>query len=259
MNQLRAALRAAEVHLKLQVVNPLAYLGAIIFPVAVTAIGLIVLSPGGYTGRIAYAALGGGLVGLYGTAYTDAGFSINSERWTGTLEQLMGSPTPLSVIVIGKVAASMLYGLAAILVSVGLAFVAFHRVLPLTDAVPFAVSFLLTIVAFFAVCMAMAPVFPMARWAFTIVNGLELTVYLLCGFMFPTGQLPGWVQAISSILPPTWTIRALYAATGQPVGRDYARWWLIASVLIVIYLAISIVSFRIVEVRTRMSGQLALA
>jgi len=256
---LRAALRAAEVHLKLQVVNPLAYLGTIIFPVAMTGIGLVLLAPGGHGSRITYAALGGGLVGLYGVAYTDAGFSINSERWTGTLEQLIGCPTALSVIVLGKVAASLLYGLVAVLVSLTLAFAAFHRLLAVVDAVPFIVSFLLTIFALFALCMAMAPVFPMARWVFTIVNGLELTVYLLCGFMFPTGQLPGWVQAISALLPPTWTIRSLYAATGQPVGHDYARWWLIAIALSVIYLAISIVVFRIVEVRSRMSGQLALA
>ena len=177
----------------------------------------------------------------------------------GTLEQLMGCPTPLSVIMLGKVATNVLLGVGSFALSIGVAFIGFHRVLPPVDGVPFAVSFVMTIAAFFALGMALAPIFPLARWSFTIANGAEALIYILCGFMFPTTGLPVWVQAISSVLPPTWTIRALYAATGQPVGRDYGEWWLIASVLIGVYVVIAVLFFRFAETRARVSGQLARA
>jgi len=245
--------------LKMQVVTPLAYLSVGFFPLFITAIALFLQPPGGNNSRVAYAVLGGGLTGLWASTYIDAGNSINDDRWAGTLEPLVGSPTPLFVIVLGKLAASVLLGLISILVSLTVAVVGFHRLLPAVDGLPFTISFLLTLVAFCSLVMALAPIFALARWTFTIVNGLEILVFVVCGFMFPTTQLPGWVQAISSLLPPTWPVRAMYAATGQPLGRDYGRWWLFSVLLILAYAVISGLLFRFVEKRARVSGQLALA
>lgn len=259
MSLVRAAFRAAEVHFKLQVVNPFAYLNAAIYPLIMTVLALILLAPVNQPGRIAYAILGGGLLGVWGWTYLDAGRGIEAERWLGTLEQVMGCPTPLSVIVLGKVATSMILGITAFVFSIALAFIGFHRLLPSVDIAPFVVSFALTIAAFFAVGMALAPLFALARWTFALANGMEALIYILCGFMFPTTQLPGWVQAISSALPLTWTIRALYAATGQPVGRDYGQWWLFGVVLIAVYVVIALAFFRFVEMRARISGELARA
>lgn len=257
MSLLRAVLRAAEMQLKLQVVNPFAYLNAAIYPLIMTLLALFLLAPAHQPGRIAYAIVGGGLTGLWGATYLDAGNGLNLERWMGTLEQIMGSPTPLVAIVLGKVLTSILLGISAFLFSITLAFIGFHRVLPAIQVGPFIVSFVLTIAAFFAVGMALAPIFPLARWSFTLANGAEAVIYILCGFMFPTTILPGWAQAVSSLLPPTWTIRALYASTGQPIGRDYGLWWLMAVVLIAVYISIAVLFFRYAETRARVSGQLA--
>jgi ABC-2 type transport system permease protein len=254
----RAALRAAEMQLKMQVISPFAYLGAAIYPLIITSIALVLLSSG-EPGRVAYAIIGGGLTGLWGSAYLDTGNGVNTERWMGTLEQLMGCPTPFWVIMLGKAAASILLGISSFLFSIALAFIGFHRLLPPVRLVPFAVSFLLTILAFFAVGMALAPVFALARWAFTLSNGAEILAYVLCGFMFPATLLPNWVHPISGLLPPTWTIRAMYSATGQPVGSDLGAWWLAACLLIAAYLGLSFLFFRFVQVRARVSGQLSLA
>jgi ABC-2 type transport system permease protein len=259
MSLARAALRAAEMQLKLQVVNPFAYLNALIYPLIMTLLALLLFAPANQPARIAYAILGGGLTGLWGATYLDAASGINAERWMGTLEQVMGCPIPLSIIILGKAAASVLLGVTSFAFSITLAFIGFHRLLPPVDPGPFIVSFLLTIAAFFAVGMALAPVFALARWPFRLANGAEAVIYILCGFMFPTTQLPAWVQAVSSMLPPSWTVRALYAATGQPVGRDYGRWWLNAGVLIVLYGLLAVAFFRFAERRARVSGQLAVA
>jgi hypothetical protein len=60
-------------------------------------------------------------------------------------------------------------------------------------------------------------------------------------------------------LSPTWATRALYAsATPSPSG-DIAGWWLAAIGLSALYLVVSVLLYRFVEVRARVSGELALA
>jgi ABC-2 type transport system permease protein len=44
---------------------------------------------------IMYAILGGGMMGMWGNTLYASGFSIQSERWWGTLESTLAVPTPL--------------------------------------------------------------------------------------------------------------------------------------------------------------------
>jgi len=113
--------------------------------------------------------------------------------------------------------------------------------------------------SFFIIAVALTPVFAMWRWAFTVLNGLELGVYGLCGFMFPVTQLPHWLQPISYALSPTWATGALYASASSSPSGDIANWWLVALGLSAVYLALGVVLYRFVEVRARVTGELALA
>ena len=259
MSLLRAVLRAFLVQMKLRVIEPFAYLNVIFFPLVVTAIGLFMLSPHTHAERVAYAILGGGLIGFWSVTYLNASNDIDGERWTGTLEQIMGAPTPLVAIVLGKMVSTMVVGLVSFLPTIALAYLGFRRTLPPIDILPFIISLVTTMVAFFSLGMALAPMFTLARWVFPLINGLELLVYVFCGFMFPIGQLPGWVQAVSWFLPPTWSVRSLYAAAGEPVGHNYVAWWSASILLSALYLGLSLLFFRFVERRARVSGQLASA
>ncbi len=121
----RAAWRAFEVSIRLRVVSPWAYLNWLVFPVIFAAIGLFVLTSSGYT-RVAYGVLGGGVIGFWSATYIDGGQSIQDERWQGTLEQIFAVPTPLYVIVIGKILGSLLLGVLAFIPTVALAYFGFH-------------------------------------------------------------------------------------------------------------------------------------
>jgi ABC-type multidrug transport system permease subunit len=107
--------------------------------------------------------------------------------------------------------------------------------------------------------VTLAPLYAMWRWAFSVTNGFEIGVYVLGGFMFPISQLPAWLQVVASVFAPTWAVRALYAATGQPFGRQYALWWAVSIALSCGYLVIGWFLYRLVDVRARATGQLALA
>jgi len=254
----RAAWRAFLTSMRLRVVNPWAYLNWLVFPLIFAAVGLFVLTSTGYT-RVAYGVLGGGIIGFWGIAYLDGGNSIQDERWQGTLEQIFAVPTPLFVIVIGKILGSLLMGLLSFIPTVALAYFGFHAALPGIDPLRFAISLAVLTFSFFVISVALTPLFAVWRTAFTVLNGLELGVYGLCGFMFPITQLPGWLQPVSYVLSPTWATRALYAAASPTRGSDVTTDWLIALGLSLAYLVASIFLYRFVEIRARVTGELALA
>jgi hypothetical protein len=54
-------------------------------------------------------------------------------------------------------------------------------------------------------------------------------------------------------------VRSLYAAAGQPFGHDYFRWCAISIALSCAYLVAGWFLYRVVDVRARVTGQLALA
>jgi ABC-2 type transport system permease protein len=255
---LRAAWRAFLVTTRLRVVSPWSYLTWLVLPLIFAVVGLYLLAASG-PARVAYGVLGGGLIGFWSFAYLDGGQSIQDERWQGTLEQIFAVPTPLVVVILGKISSSLLMGLLSFVPTVALAYFGFHALLPALNPVAFAASLTALTFGFFAIAVTLTPLFTLSRWAFTLLNGVELGVYALCGFMYPITQLPAWLQPVSYALAPTWAIKALYAsATSQP-GATYALWIGAAVGLGVLYLAVSVLLYRFVEVRARVSGDLALA
>lgn len=257
---LRAAWSAFSVSVRLRVVSPWAYLNWFVFPLMFAAVGLYVLSrPGASGSHLVYGLLGGGLIGYWSVAYIDGGNGIQDERWNGTLEQIFGTPTPLFVIVLGKVCGGLLFGLLAFIPTAAFAYFAFHAVFPSLDAWRFAISLGVLTFTFFCIALTLTPLFALWRWAFSMINGFELGVYVLCGFMFPIAVLTPWLQGVASVLAPTWAVTALYASTLAEGAHDFVAWWLIAGGLSVAYLVGACFLYALVEREARVSGQLALA
>jgi ABC-2 type transport system permease protein len=256
----RAAFSAFRVSMRLRVVSPWAYLNWLVFPILFAAVGLYVLSgPGAPSSHLAYGVLGGGLIGYWSVAYLDGGNAIQDERWNGTLEQIFAVPTPLWVILLGKVVGSLLFGILAFIPTVAFAYFGFHALLPHVDALRFAISLGVLSFSFFAIAITLTPLFALWRWAFQMLNGFELGVYVLCGFMFPVAIIAPWAQGVAGALAPTWATRAIYASTTTEGPHDYVTWWLAAIALSIGYMVGAYFLYRLVGKHARVSGDLALA
>lgn len=242
----------------MRVVNPFSYLNFLLFPIIVSSVSLFVIGTHGSSQRTAYAVLGGGLIGYWTSAYLEGGNAIQGERWDGTLEPLLGTPTALPVILAGKILATLALGMVSFVPALALGFWGFHAALPNVDPLPFAVSFAVLTLSFFAIALMLSPIFALWRWAFSLTNGFELGVYVLGGFVFPVSQLGPWAQAIAAVIAPSWATTALYAST-SPGMHEYPLWWGVSVGLSLCYLALSVLLFRIVHMRARVSGQLATA
>jgi ABC-2 type transport system permease protein len=244
----------------MKVVSTWAYLNWLVFPLLFAVVGLYVLSrPGAAGSHLVYGLLGGGLIGYWSVAYLDGGNGIQDERWNGTLEQIFGTPTPLWAIILGKVSGGLMFGLLAFIPTAALAYFGFHAVFPSLDAWRFVISLGVLTLTFFCIALTLTPLFALWRWAFSMLNGFELGVYVLCGFMFPIAVLTPWLQWVAGVLAPTWAVRALYASTVAGGPHDFVAWWLIAAGISAAYLVGAYFLYALVEREARVSGQLALA
>ncbi len=256
----RAGFGAFYVSMRLRVVSSFAVLAWLFFPIIFAIVGLFVLArPGAVGSQVVYGVLGGGLVGYWGIACLDGGLSIQSERWNGTLEQVFAVPTPLWVILLGKVCGSLLWGMLSFVPTIGIAYFGFHALVPHLDSGRFAISFAVLTISLLAIALTLTPLYTLWRWALPMFNGFEFGFCILCGFMFPVTLLPAWAQGFAALLAPTWATRALYAATTSAGPHDFVAWWLAALGLSAVYVIGAVFLYRLVDRRARMSGELALA
>lgn len=213
----RTVLIVAEMTIRQQMVDGFIIFTILIQPLIVALLGLWMLKDKGAEYAI-FVVVGSGLTGLWSSLLFISGNSINVERWIGTLEHLIGAPTPFDVIVFGKNLANVIQSLLSMIISYLLAATFFGYSLNIEQPLFFGVSLLLAVFAFIAFGLTIAPVFIMNPSVQQWQNGLEFPVYVLCGFLFPVALLPNWTTPISYILPPYWAARALHGTSSGGVG-----------------------------------------
>jgi ABC-2 type transport system permease protein len=227
-------------------------------PLLIALMGLWMLR-GQQDNYAVFVVIGSGMTGLWSSLLYISGSNINVERWLGTLEMLVGTPTPLAVTVIGKTLSNVVMSLVSMVLGYILAAIIFRFPLSISQPLPFLISLLLTVVAFSAFGLLIAPFFAinlqLQRW----VNALEFPMYILAGFMFPIALLPSWTTPLSYALAPYWAARALHAtSSGTPAPRELLLSWGRMLVFSVLYVAISGWLFRVMVRRARVDATLSL-
>jgi ABC-2 type transport system permease protein len=130
--------------------------------------------------------------------------SITREKETGTMEMLLVSPIRPAAIVAGKVAPYIVLGFVSVLLVLIAARTVFD--VPLRGSLALLLAecglYILTALALGIVISTKAPT---QRTAMIFaLAGLMMPTLLLSGFIFPLDSLPGWLQAISHVVPARW-------------------------------------------------------
>jgi len=130
--------------------------------------------------------------------------SITREKETGTMEMLLVSPIRPAAIVAGKVTPYIVLGFVSVLLVLVAARVVFQ--VPLLGSLPLLLAesglYILTSLALGIVISTRAPT---QRTAMIFaLAGLMMPTLLLSGFIFPLDSLPGWLRAISHVVPARW-------------------------------------------------------
>ncbi len=235
----RAAWSAFVMTLRMSAPDSFTLFTIVVQPLIVAVLAMWMLVERGASNAI-YVVVGSGMTGLWSGLLFLGGNSINWERWTGTLELIVGQPTPISVIVFGKNLAIVIQSLSGMVVCYALAALIFRQPLSVEQPLLFAGSLALTVVAFVTFGLLIAPIFLLSPAVGNFQNALEFPIYMLCGFLFPIALLPGWTTPLSYVLGPYWAARALHGtATGGAGVSEVLLSWGMMLALSVVYLLIS--------------------
>jgi ABC-2 type transport system permease protein len=235
----RAAYAAFQITLRMNAPDSFVLFTIVVQPLIIAIMAMWILVQRGAANAL-YVVVGSGMTGLWSTLLFMGGNSINWERWTGTLELMVGQPTPVSVIVFGKNAAVVVQSLLSMVASYTVAAILFRQPLVVEQPLFFTFSLLLTVAAFVCFGLVIAPLFLLSPAVQHFQNAIEFPIYLLCGFLFPIALLPGWTTPLSYLLAPYWAARALHgSSTGGAGVGELALDWGMMILLGAIYLLVS--------------------
>jgi len=209
---------------------------------------------------VLYAVLGGGMMGMWGNTLYASGFSIQSDRWWGTVDAIFSAPSPLIWIIGGRTIWNAFIGIVNGLFVLVAAMVIFQTPLEVADFWLFMLAFVLTLLSLAALGMLFSAAFVLTRSAQVLTNGLEFPIYVGTGSMFPIFLLPYWTHPLSYSLAPTWGIDAIrYAALPAYTDGFAAGYWgdiLYMAILALSYVAISIWLYKVVDRHARKTANL---
>lgn len=235
----RVVFQAFEMTLRQNMVDLFIIFTIVIQPLLIAILALWILRGTGENYAI-FVIVGSGMSGLWSSLLFVSGNSITSERWTGTLEGLVATPTPLQVVVFGKSMANVTQSLLSMIGSYAVVSLLFGFPLRLAQPWIFFASLLLTMITFICFGLIIASVFivnpDIQRWQ----NGLEFPIFILAGFLFPIALLPGWTTPLSYALAPYWAARILHAASeGYATPEETGLTWGLMILFSLIYLTVS--------------------
>lgn len=237
LRQLRVIGVVFLLHLKQVAVDLFVIFTVIVQPLIVAALGIFMLR--GKPGFEAiYVVVGSALTGLWSGTLFFSAFNISFERWVGTLEEIVASPTSLQTVIIGKSLANAVMSFSSMFFGYAMISVVFGFQLTISNVPAFILSAILTLGSLIALGLVIAPFMAINIGANAWANALEFPMYILGGFLFPLAILPNWVTPVSYILAPYWGARAMHGTSSgdAPLGDVLLSWGMMVLFITVYYL-----------------------
>ncbi len=205
----------------------------------------------------AFVLIGIAFNGYFGTGLSAFAGGLREAQTTGTLEAVLMTPTPVSLMIVG----SSLWDYAFTTLQVGIYLLLGVALgLDLSAAnLPLALAgLLLSVLVFAAIGIAAAGVIMVVKRGDPITTVIASVSALLGGIYYPIELLPGWLQAISHLLPITYAVRLmrltlLQGAGWEAVAADFIALLLFALLL----LPLALFLFNGAVNRARADGSLA--
>jgi ABC-2 type transport system permease protein len=213
-----------------------------------------------YAGRPAEALLVGavaaGVMGIWSSTTASGAGALQTQRYYGVLELLVGSPTPFWAVVLPISVAISGIGVYSLLVGLVYVRVVYGVPIHVHDWPAFLVGVPATIGSIGALGFVLASALVRYRSAFMIGNVFEWPVWTICGLLIPVATLPAWLRPVSWALAPTWGMRALRDATlGQPGAWTAVG---VAAALAALYLCLGAALLRVFVRAARQHATLSL-
>ena len=157
----------------------------------------------------AYVALGNAVSALTYSAVYGVTMSAGAEKHIGTMATIMGTPTRMFYVFLGKGAYQSIIGMFTVTVSLGFASLFFGVDLSGANLVALAAVLLATCFAMVGFGMVIGSVGVYLRSSMILGSIVLYLGLLLCGVNFPISYLPWWLQPASYVFPLTFGVQAV--------------------------------------------------
>jgi ABC-2 type transport system permease protein len=256
---LRLIWRQVNVQLRIRTFDPFSLVLFFLQPAIFSGVGMVLSRAAGRAQPdLVYTVIGGGMLGMWSGLVFTSTFDITRDRRDGTLELIVASPTSLAQVEAIRTLTNVLAGLASMAVAVCVAILIFDYPLASANLPGALVSLGMIVFGMWSIGVFLAN-FPIwSRITGSYVEFLEIPVALVCGFMYPIGILPQWMQAISTAIPVRWALEALDTAllgAGDP--GFYLRQWGMALGLSLLFWSLAHWLGIKVHDRIRISGEMS--
>lgn len=162
------------------------------------------------------------LITMWGMALEISGDVVASDRWTGTLEQVIATPTPLTTVVFGRVLAVSMLSAVAMAETWLVARLGFGIDVVIHHPLVLGSGLVVTSVAMTGTAVVMAGAFVLVRTARIFQNTMNYPIYLLAGVLVPISFLPEWMQPVSRAIFLSWSADLLRDALQPAPVADVA-------------------------------------
>ena len=211
----------------------------------------------GYPDYVAFVVLGTAFYGIASGALEDGGNAIYEEESNGTWELLSLAPFNRFVWMFAKTLASLLTGFIEFFAVLALG-AAFFDASPTPGGLLVAlVGSVLTLLALQGFGFLMAALGLVWKQPYAVAFLLSPPLILLSGMVFPVAILPGWLQAISQVIPLTHGLTIVRDAI--LLDRGFAELLPVFGRLVLTgaaFMAVGYAAFRFMETKARTLGVL---
>ena len=166
--------------------------------------------------------------GVWGSCFTNLAISVPTERDSGALKRLAGTPMPMTAYFAGKIGLVLVLSFVetVLLLAMGLGFYDLH--LPSPDKwLTFGWVMTLGITSCTLLGLAVSGLVRNARTASAIVTPIAILLQFISGVYFVFASLPGWLQDIASLFPLRWLalgLRYVFLPDGFAAQEPGGSW-----------------------------------
>lgn len=206
---------------------------------------------------MAYVMLGSAVSSLWGTiSYSSAG-DINRERFMGALEVIFNAPSRFYHVMLGKVIGNTVLGLISMIISILFVSLLSGSAFVVANPGAFGLVVVIGLISFGAVGMMLSGLLAISRSTTVLMNIMDYPVMILCGIAFPISILPSWTLPFSYALSPThFLVLARMCVTGIESEALFSHHLLWLTGLTVLYCMVSVVAYRLIDVKARKEATL---
>ncbi|MCA9933008.1 MAG: ABC transporter permease [Ardenticatenaceae bacterium] len=206
----------------------------------------------------AFVLIGIAFGGYFSTGLTGFANALRQTQTTGTLEAMMMTPTPVSLLIVGSAAWSYTYTTFRVLIYLLVGVLLLGLDLGQANVPAALLSLLLAIISFASIGIIAASVIMVVKRGDPITAVFGGLANLIGGVYYPIEILPNWLQFFARLLPITYALRAMRLSLLNGAGWAELAPDLLALLLFCVLLfPLSLLIFRYAVEQARADGSLA--